>query len=153
MDGRWALHRMPDFGGRDGTPLYIRRRSLSKFGDFNPVLWPRVRVYDCDHTTSLFGQSVDQLNGTNSGYVALNLAFVLRPRIVYLFGFDHKGAHFHPESEWVQRGEGSRNSGGKFRRWAGDCVEARRQFDDKGIKVINTNRDSAIRAFKFGDAP
>jgi hypothetical protein len=113
----------------------------------------RVRVFDCDHTSDKFGEHAHVLNGPNSGYCALNLAYVMRPQVVYLFGFDHKGAHFHPESEWRQRGEGCANSPRKFELWAEACYRAREQFDAAGIDVVNTNRESLIRAFKFGDAP
>jgi hypothetical protein len=155
MDGRWLRYRIP--GGELLKPLYARRSAWIKAG-FAPALTSggygvRAHLYECDNNATEFGCDVDTLNGPNSGYVALNLAFVMRPVRVFLFGFDHKGAHFHAENEWTQRGEGCRNTPKKFARWADACVHARKQFDDAGIRVINTNHDSAIRAFIFGDAP
>lgn len=152
MDGRWALHRMPDFGGRNGPTLWLRRRALTKLGGFNQVLWPRVRVFDCDHNSPHFG-GPGQLNGGNSGYCAMNLAWQMWPKTVYLFGFDHTGGHFHPEYEWRLRGEGSCNSPEKFRNWAKDCKRARELFDERGVEVFNTSDRSTISAFTFKCAP
>lgn len=153
MDGRWALHRMAHFGGIDGTVLYLRRRAVDKLGGFNPLLWPRVKPFECDHKTPRFSEWIGQLNGPNSGYCALNLAYILRPEVLYLYGFDHSGGHFHPEYEWTQRGEGSRNGPRKFQEWASYCDTAAAMFKAAGVNVINTNRNSLIRSFKFGEAP
>lgn len=154
MDGRWAKNRMPHMGDTTG-PIYLRR---SAFGhvDTNTVptdILRRIQVFDCDHTSSLFGHFASRLNGPNSGYCALNLAYVMCPDTLYLFGFDHHGNHFHKESEWRQRGEGCSNSPAKFANWAEACKTARSMFDSIGVRVINTSRDSKIRAFEFGDAP
>lgn len=150
MDGRWAMNRLPDLD--TDVPVYLRR---SAFKHVDPAqvrtdTLRRVQVFDCDHTSDLFAKRSNVLNGPNSGYCALNLAYCLHPRTVYLFGFDHKGAHFHPESEWRQRGEGCSNSPRKFAEWSASCYEARRFFDEAGIQVFNTNPDSLVRAFKFG---
>lgn len=154
MDGRWTTNRVPEMTDGDG-PIYLRRSAFNKLGKLHvpTETLQRVRVFDCDWESAVFGHSVSHLNGANSGYCALNLAYVMRPDIVYLFGFDHKGEHFHRESDWVQRGEGCANSPRKFSAWADMCYTAREQFDAAGIAVINTNADSAVRAFKFGDAP
>ena len=131
----------------------MRRRALGKLGGFNPTLWPRVNVFECDHHTDELSDAPDQLNGPNSGYCALNLAYKMRPRVVYLFGFDHRPGHFHSESEWRARGEGCGESLRKYAEWSASCYEARRFFDTAGIRVYNTNRQSLVRAFEFGDAP
>lgn len=153
MDGRWAMHRVPELQG-PGAPLYLRRRAV---GHVNPELIKTLQrnlvVFECDNHSPYFGKHQCQLNGQNSGYCAINLAYVLRPKRVFLFGFDHKGDHFHPESEWRQRGEGLRNTPEKFKVWSRDYKVARELFAERGIEVINTNRDSGIRAFDFGDAP
>lgn len=154
MDGRWAKNRLPMFMGGDG-PIHIRRSAMRHVNpsDCSTRTLQRVRVFDCDHTSGVFGHAAYHLNGPNSGYCALNLAYVMRPEVVYLFGYDHKGDHFHPESEWRRRGEGCVNTPRKFKEWADMCETAREMFDAAGIHVVNTNRDSAIQAFKFGDAP
>ena len=154
MDGRWAKHRLPLLMGGDG-PVFVRRSAFHHVdaGSCSTNTLQRVRVFDNDHAETKFGEHTHVLNGGNSGYCALNLAYVMRPAVVYLFGFDHKGGHFHPENEWRQRGEGCANSPAKFKRWADDCKQARKQFDNVSIRVINTNPDSHVRAFEFGEAP
>lgn len=154
MDGRWAKNRLPHLRETFG-PIYLRRSAWRhvETGSVSTEILRRTNVFDCDHASGLFGSHTHTLNGSNSGYCALNLAYVMRPEIVYLFGYDHKGEHFHPESEWRQRGEGDANNPAKFKNWAQMCVGARKQFDAVGIRVINTNRDSAVTAFEFGDAP
>lgn len=153
MDGRWAKNRLPMLMGGDGA-VHIRRSAMRHVNpsECSTRTLQRVRVFDCDHTSGVFGVHAHVLNGPNSGYCALNLAYVMRPEVVYLFGYDHKGDHFHPESEWRQRGEGCANSPAKFKTWAEMCFAARAQFDLSGIRVVNTNRDSAVKAFEFGDA-
>ena len=160
MDGRWLEHRVSE--GGLVAPLYARRTAWSKAG-FAPSLaggkdevggyGVRATLFECDNNSDVFGDNELQLNGPNSGYCALNLAYVLRPRVVYLFGFDHSGGHFHPESEWRKRGEGCANTPRKFASWSASCYVARDMFDTRKIKVINTNRESCVRAFEFGDSP
>lgn len=160
MDGRWAKHRVrSDFLGPDGPPLFVRESAWLHVPDWELLRQPeapRVHVFACDHTSAEFAEPPDagaRLNGKNSGYCALNLAYQMRPKTLYLFGFDHSGGHFHPESEWRQRGEGCANTPRKFADWSTDCYIARSYFDDAGVHVINTNRKSIVRAFEFGDAP
>lgn len=159
MDGRWAANRFRDVVDTPAE-MYIRARAfnhvdLSYLGQYRTATFPRLNVFECDNHTDTFSDRKRplQLNGPNSGYCALNLAYQLRPRIVWLFGFDHSGRHFHPESEWRQRGEGSVNTPRKFAEWSASCYEARRFFDDRGILVVNTNKNSMVRAFGFGELP
>jgi hypothetical protein len=156
MDGRWIRYRVPKhFMSANGPPLYVRtsawRHLPANCDGGDAAHYGRIKLFDCNHATPTFGSTENQLNGPNSGYCALNLAYVLRPQLVYLFGFDHQGKHFHKESEWRLRGEGCANSASKFRVWAEACDVARTLFDARGIRVINTNRNSLIKSFKFGD--
>lgn len=155
MDGRWTENRLPGMLA-EGPPIYLRRRAFEHIKPEHRVptgVLQRVQVFDCDHTSDALSDAKLHFNGPNSGYCALNYAYSLRPRTVWLFGFDHRGGHFHPESEWRQRGEGSQNSPRKFADWSVSCYEARRYFDNIGAHVINTNRNSLVRAFEFGDLP
>lgn len=152
MDGRWATHRADRWRNTFRDALWLRRRACAQIG-YTVREYPSVVPFDCDNHSATFSDKLGTLNGQNSGYCALNLAYQMRPKVVYLFGYDHKGDHFHPESEWRLRGEGSRNGAGKFMTWAEDCVVARKAFDRVGVRVVNTNRDSRITAFDFGHAP
>lgn len=152
MDGRWAMNRVPTLG--NGPPLFLRRSAAAHCNPTTIALHERlIHLFDCDHQSDEFSNNLMQFNGPNSGYCALNLAYQMSPKIVYLFGYDHKGGHFHKESEWRQRGEGCSNSPRKFAEWSVSCYEARRAFDSRSIAVINTNPDSMVRAFEFGSAP
>lgn len=155
MDGRWAQYRIADFRQRPPPRLWLRRSAWNHVPATehwrDESKW--LRIFDCDRKNDEFSMVEAQFNGPNSGYCALNLAWQMKPKRVYLFGFDHKGDHFHPESEWVLRGEGSRNGARKFASWSASCYVAREYFDNAGVHVINTNANSAVRAFDFGDCP
>jgi hypothetical protein len=61
------------------------------------------------------------LNGTHSGFCALNLAYQMRPQRLVLVGFDMgKGpggeAHWWPDYPWAK--PGGATTGGKFKAWA-----------------------------------
>ena len=151
MDGRWSMHRVPaHFAGTEWPPLHLRRSAFDKVPNNKHEDYKHIRTFDCDWQSAAFGKHIYQLNGPNSGYCALNLAYVMRPELVVLYGFDHAGGHFHAESEWRQRGEGCANSDAKFKVWVGACKTARQMFDARNIRVINTNPESRIRAFEFG---
>ena len=157
MDGRWAKHRFLEAYNK--APAMWLRGSAFGHIDFDDMRgeqhYPKLTIFDCDTKSDEFGSNPTRLNGGNSGYCAINLAFTMTPRTVYLFGFDYTspGKHFHPESEWSQRGEGCTNTPRKFAVWSVAFQTAREYFDRIGCKVINTNRNSAVRSFKFGDAP
>lgn len=151
MDGRWAMHRAPEWFDRDDAkPLHLRDKAWRKVQLPERTGIPALSIFNNDNKTGRFGQTQHTLNGPNSGYCALNLAFTMRPFTVYLYGFDHRGDHFYPESEWRKRGEGSVNGAGKFVEWASYCFAAQTQFQRHGIDVVNTYNDSRITAFRFG---
>lgn len=150
MDGRWASHRAADFLGETSPPLYLRRSAYGHVQHFPPQ---HFRIYDCDINTHTFGEDEHTLNGNHSGYCALNLAYVMAHKFpietVYLYGFDmREPTHFFGQYEW--HGEGSSNSTGKFRKWADELAHAAIQFDKVGVKVFNTNKESAVKCFPFG---
>lgn len=156
MDGRWAKNRFLE--AVRSPELWLR---TSAFGhvDFSdsrgPQDYPNLRLFENDNKSDVLSINPQRLNGANSGYCALNLAFTMKPRYVYLFGFDYRGVgkHFFPEYEWYATGEGCRNTPRKFADWSTSFYQARRQFDDIDCTVYNTNRESLVRAFKFKDCP
>lgn len=158
MDGRWARYRWPLFRALAAPHLHLRRSAYGHVrkacnGEPPYEFTRHCSVFDCDINSTLFGDDETQLNGRNSGYCALNLAFVLKPRVVYLFGFDmNESTHFFGEYDWHENGrkEGCTNSRAKFSEWVKDFSSAAEQFRAAGIRVINTNPQSAIRDFEFG---
>lgn len=149
MDGRWFKNRVQDFTN-PGTPLlYIRRSTIKDDGD----AWKRkYMTFDCDRETHLFGDHREQLNGENSGHCALNLAWLMNPEVIYLYGFDmnfeNGSDHFFGNYEW--KGQGCSNSDKKFKKWVADIHRSAYQFEQRGIKVYNTNPKSAVKCFEYG---
>jgi hypothetical protein len=74
----------------------------------------------------------------------------MKPRTVFLYGFDlgKDTGHCHRDYEW--KGQGNTNNLTKFREWADGFGVSARYFAAAGISVFNTNRKSAVKAFKFG---
>lgn len=88
----------------------------------------------------------------NSGFGALSLACALGAKDIYLLGYDQKGNPATGRQEWFHSGypevDGARcyqqNMIPLFERYA-PAMRA------KGHNVVNLNRDSALRCFRFGD--
>ena len=151
MDGRWAFNRAKDFCHPMTPALHVRDQSWCKFGEIPDDC--RYRTFVNERTKTLFSDLPGQLNGENSGYCALNLAYIIEPDRIYLYGFDMNYSsdgkdHFFGDYEW--KGAGCKNSPDKFKRWASEMDAAAEQFEAKGIEVFNTNKKSAIKAFKYG---
>jgi len=88
-------------------------------------------------------------HGGNSGYGALNLAVCLGANPIYLLGFDMKGidgkqAHWHSGYPKTQPDKVY----AKFKKYFESVALI---LKERGIKVINLNRDSALKCFEFGD--
>lgn len=69
--------------------------------------------------------------GGNSGYAAINLAYLMGAETIHLLGYDMDG----PED--------------KFRQWIPRFRTMRPQLDRRGVRVFNHNPDSAIDAFEL----
>ncbi len=149
MDGRFALNRWADLKGRQA---FIRASAWEHAVNAGASPWDGLKIFNCDRVPT-FSQRTPtdllKLNGTNSGYCALNLAYVLRPRRVFLYGFDMgEPTHFFGNYPW--HGQGSTNSREKFQTWAREMKEARAQFDAAGMQVFNTNPKTSIKYFEYG---
>jgi len=86
-------------------------------------------------------------NGMNSGYGALNLAFLKGAKIIYLLGFDFKEienkAHFHAGYPWHNR----TNSNRMFPYWAKAFEDTTVQLNKYGVHVFNCSPDSLVTCF------
>lgn len=110
-----------------------------------------IAVFENDHTSTDFAEDRGILNGTNSGFCALNLAYQLRPDRIILFGFDMNRSpegspYWYPDYPWVKAGGAT--SGGKYQVWSAQFETAARSFKNAGIEVLNASPWSAIDAFK-----
>lgn len=157
MDGRFAANKVPSMFGH--VPIWLRYRAFNHVDVSlcSHAVMHAIKIFKNVHAHPRFAENANyptttwQLNGDHSGYCALNLAYSMQPKTVYLYGFDlndEDKQHFFGKYPWF--GQGSTNSRVKFAKWRTDMHEAARQFKARGIRVINTNPSSAIDAFEFG---
>jgi len=85
--------------------------------------------------TDVFSEEKNVLNGNNSGYCAFNLAYQMRPKTVYLFGFDFTGKPYwygkYPWKSKVKK-EGSYIS----LDWVPYFKKAKKLCDKANIEVV-----------------
>lgn len=122
--------------------IYMRESALKA-----PHTRDNVVLYKNDHTKFHMAEDQDTLNGTNSGMVAINRAYHLRPRNVYLLGFDmhrnSKGeAYWYPPYPWA-RPEGSTGTQ-RYAQWSAQFAVIQHQFWLRGINILNVGLSSKI---------
>lgn len=143
MDRLWTEHRWAWLLYRRG-PTWLRRSAVQNLKD----RWDELVVFDCDHTTN--EPSRTQINGKNSGACALNLALQLKPRRVFLIGFDMRRqlerAYWHAPHEWSHPRGGTTN--GKYAEWAGAFAGVARHAAENGVEILNVSPSSAIPDFR-----
>lgn len=82
--------------------------------------------------------------GGNSGFGALNLAYLKRAKDIILFGFDYAGEHYcRDRYEHLPIGQNARY----LPKWAGNFETTRKQLDARGISVLNASPNSNVHAF------
>lgn len=144
MDRLWAENRWAEIQRR-AIPTWLRRAPARAGEDPD---W--LRIFDCDHTSTTLSDEPGTLNGTHSGFCALNLAYQMRPRRIVLVGLDmSKGprgeAHWFPDYPWAK--PGGATTSGKFAEWARQFDTAARQCRDADI-AVELWGDSAVPAFR-----
>jgi len=147
MDRLWVEHNW-ELLRTSRLRSYLRRSALKNCRGS----WEGLTSFECDYNTEKFSDDSSQLNGFNSGFCALNLAYQLRPKRIYLFGFDMKRregkVYWYPPYSWRPHGA---TTSGSYKRWAERFNKAASQFKAVGIEVVNGCSDSAITAFKRVD--
>jgi hypothetical protein len=153
MDRRWSEAHWPYFLEKAGAiKLWLRPNNvmnLKKLPEWKPD-W--VTVFQCDHKSHRMSDEPGKLNGTNSGGVALNLAYQMQPKKLYLFGFDYRPGP-KQEMHWFARGETGRVGDypihtGRYGNWAREFNDVGLQFRAKGIDVVNVSSISLVTAFR-----
>lgn len=144
MDRLWTEHRWEALK-RLAKPTWLRAVCLNNIAERPSWL----RVYMCDWQSTTLSGAKGILNGTNSGLVALNLAYQLGPRRVVLFGFDmgrspNGEPYWYPPYEWNPNGA---TSAGRYRLWSEQFAPAAEAFSARGIEVLNASPHSRIPAF------
>lgn len=147
MDRLWTEARWARIVAR-AEPTWIRRSAMQNIRRDRPHNW--LAIFECDNKSVEFTDGWSMLNGTNSGMVAFNLAWQLRPKTIMLWGFDMKldpknERYWYDAYPWAPKGG---TASGKYRDWSRQFATARRQCDAAGIRVINVSIPSAITAFE-----
>lgn len=145
MDRLWTESRWPKLAERAGQ-AYIRDAALKNVRERPDWL----HVFNCDYKRAIFSDDPATLNGTNSGFCALNLAYILSPLRIFLIGFDMNRspegrAYWHAPYPWTDP-QGATKPG-KYTEWAGQFADAARAFRARNIEVFNVSATSAITAF------
>jgi hypothetical protein len=149
MDRLWAENRF-DWMRRQAKPIWLRRSTIKNFSIEGLA---HMRAFDNDHLCTQLSDDAGRLDGTHSGFVALNLAYQMRPADLYLVGFDmQRGprdeAHWHPQYPWVNK---HATGVGRLAEWAGQFAIAARQLQEARIRVHLCGDHSAIKAWKRTD--
>jgi hypothetical protein len=143
MDRVWTENRA-EWLKEQKLPTHLRRGTIPL--DLLEKTW--VRPYWNDNKSVSFGPTEAHLNGTNSGYCALNLAYTMRPEELYLFGFDmqrgpRNEAHWYADYPWNPKA----SSSGKLNEWAKQFGEIAEAFNRLGTKVINVSNRTLLKHF------
>jgi len=129
MDRRWAETYHNDIVGK---PFWLRK-TFHK--------WPELRSFSCDYESDVFSETDGKLNGRHSGYCGFNLAYQMKPKTIYLFGFDMGGNYWHTPYPWK-----GKEKDRLYKVWIAGFEVAKRICDEKGIKVYVVG-DSKINCF------
>jgi len=146
MDRLWCEHRYSLLKQRK-VLMFGRRAAVKNLMDWEDQGFV---IFDNDHTSIRFSESMGTLNGTNSGMCALNLAYKMRPKLLYLFGFDHcrspaGKAYWHEPYPWADPMGATKP--GKYAEWSRQYDAAAALFKGYGCQVFNVSPQSSIQVF------
>lgn len=85
--------------------------------------------------------------GKNSGYQAVNLAYLMGAKKILLVGFDH---HF-PRNEAHWHGDHPDKVRSWYERWIPGWQTVADQLPAIGLEIVNCTPDSALKMFKSGN--
>ncbi|KKM07157.1 hypothetical protein LCGC14_1736760 [marine sediment metagenome] len=109
------------------------------------------------HFTDSLAQGIG--GGANSGYGALNLAWILGADPIYLLGFDMHGegknqAHyksdFYHSAHKCSTGHFNHQFATVYKNFRANFERVAQERPDVAARVINLNPDSALKCFQFG---
>lgn len=123
MDRRWADWRLEDIKNK---PFWLRKLSI-------PAKWEGLNFFKSNHETDTFSKETGTLNGRNSGHCAVNLAYQMKPKQIFLFGFDMKGGYWYPQYPWTVP---KRTESRILQNWVTGFIEAKRMCDEAGIELF-----------------
>jgi len=133
MDRKWTEVRHEQIAGK---PFLLRKPFK---------LWEGAFVFACNHETDEFSEVPGILNGRSSGHCALNYAYQMRPKKIFLFGFDFTGRpYWFGHLEWHKNKDKTYISND----WIPAFDAAKKKFDAAGIEVIIVGTESLLTQFK-----
>jgi hypothetical protein len=88
--------------------------------------------------------------GSNSGFQAMNLAYIHGHKRIILLGYDMKLAE-DGKKHWFGAHPEHLNRGSNYKRWLQKFEKAVPILNRYGIEVINCTKDSALECFKKSD--
>ena len=103
------------------------------------------------HKLTTPSDNYDVLNGTHSGMCALNLAYLQRPDIIFMFGFDHCRSprgdpYWHEPYPWANPKGGTGED--RYQEWSRQYEPLANACAQRGIKVYNASPVSRIDTFQ-----
>lgn len=150
MDRLWTEHRWSRLWDM-ACSTWLRRSAVQNLpaSYLNAATW--LHIFECDNESSEFSDDTRRLNGTNSGACALNLAYLMKPRRLYLLGFDMNRSpegrpYWYPPYTWAKPNGGTSNK--RYREWSTQFAKAAAAFNSIGTEVFNVSPSSAIEVFK-----
>lgn len=119
VDRKWAEEYTPAIKGR---PFFLYKYS---------EIWPELFLYDWTNR-GIFSEIPGILDGQTSGHVALNLAYQMYPKKIYLFGFDYTGkGYWFGGYKWTEDNSKSRTKA----EWLQGFDVIKTFFDKRNISV------------------
>ena len=95
---------------------------------------PGVKYYGWSHAECLSDDPGVLVTGGNSGYAALNLAYIMGSKVIHLVGYDMDPA-----------------ANSEYKYWSRFFDHSVPQLNAAGVKVVNHNRQSHVTAFPFAE--
>jgi hypothetical protein len=129
MDRLWAENRIDWIEEQRHARIWLRASTVGNIRE-RVARCPHVELFQNSHTATSLAVETSRLDGTHSGFCALNLAYHLRPQILYLVGFDMQlgprgERHWFPDYPW-NGGGGSK--AGKLSEWAAQFAKPAEQL-------------------------
>lgn len=148
MDREWLEHRW-DRLIELNRPTWVRESAWRVNMRTKPQ-WPGLYFFQNDHESEELSAMPDNLDGFNSLFCGLNMAYQLKPAELFIFGLDHKlsplgDPYWYPPYPWTGPAGGTKQ--GTFKRWSARYDRAAEQLGQAGITTFNVNLQSAVESF------
>lgn len=130
MDRTWFEYRWEKLRAL-GIPVFAREEATINITD----RWADLEIFKNNRHSNDMSLDPDRLNGINSGFCGLNLAYKMRPRAVRVLGMDcKKSGYWFPPYPW-QTAPAPRGitSDWSYDQWMKGIEQIKQQFEKAGI--------------------